>query len=170
MTGTGLLTQGVVMKPCVVVPYRYRKRKLFPSWLPLLCSSTHFLQISPPSSQRGKNSQVWVAHASLHLPPVCLHTRPLCARAWGVVAVSSALDKTFTALGRALRCCWLPSHLGSEEDQTICHSLVLPLSLLILFISTHKIWLTSAVLLNLMPYQRVRPDFSEAREALSLNK
>lgn len=158
------------MKPCVVVPYRYRKRKLFRSWPPLFCSSTHFLQISPPSSQRGKNSQMWVAlspitrHSSLHLPPVCLHTRPLCARAWGMVAVSSALDRTFTPLGRALRRWWLLSHFGSE-DQTICHSMVLPLSLLILFISTHKIWLTSAVLLNLMPYQRVRQDLLEACKA-----
>lgn len=75
----------------------------------------------------------------------------------GVVTVSSSLDKTFTPLVQTLPCTWLPSLLRSE-DQTICHSMVLTLLLLILFLSTYKIWLAFIVLLNseFNSYQCVR--------------
>lgn len=77
----------------------------------------------------------------------CLHARPSCARAWGMVAVSTDLDKICIPLGRTLPGSWLPSRVGLE-DQATCHSMVLPLSLLTLFLSTYKIWLASLVLLN----------------------
>lgn len=148
---------------------RHRKRKLFPSWPPLSAAahtSSRFLLHFPKEEKIARCEWHVPYHQALlsHLLPFCLHTRPLCAREWEMVAMSSALDKTFTPLGRALCCCWLPSPLG-WEDRTIYHSMVLLLSLLILFISTQKIWLTSAVLLNLTPYQCVRQDFLELCKA-----